>query len=320
MKPSALVGIAFACAAMAFCLGLLDSDAASASFPGAPGLIALARSSDADSSNIWVLDWRTGEARQLTEQDYASEPAFSPDGEWIAFRSDASWHGYLNIWAVKVDGTELHRLTLGHGDLGAGSPAFSANGHWVAFSAEAPHGEGYEIDRVALTGGHRRVLVPSTRRRSAGSPSYSPDGKHLAWVQGPALLGGKAEPHIFVGDAQGRGARRLTNGSSPQFSPDGGSIVFTRERRCRGGLVDSEIAIRSLATNQESHVKQICGADLWAPTYSPDGTWIIYTLFNGSESQLGFVPVPNATPSYQPLPGLGTDLPVDELPSWQPLR
>jgi Tol biopolymer transport system component len=312
--------LALASLAVALWLSLLSGGTAAASFPGAPGLIALARSADPDESSIWVLDWQTGAARQLTDQGYAAEPAFSPDGEWIVFRSDASWHGYLNIWAIRADGTGLHRLTLGRGNLSAGSPAFSANGRWVAFSAEA-RGGGGEIDRVVLSGGHRRVLLSGTRKSSAYGPSYSPDGRHLAWVRSPEVLrGGGAVPHIFVGNAMGRRGRRLTSGSEPQFSPDGRSIVFTRRRPCGSGSLGAEVATVSLDTGKQSPVKRACGVGLYAPTYSPDGTWIAYTVFTGEKSELAFAPTPAASPSYAPLPGLGTDLPVDEAPSWQSLR
>lgn len=296
----------------------ISTSTGSAAFPGAPGQIALARSADSDGSNIWLLDWQTGAARQLTDQDYASEPTFSPNGQWIAFRSDASWHGYLNIWAIRADGTELHRLTLGHGELGAGSPAFSADGRWVAFTAEAPGG-GWEVDRVAFSGGHRRVLIPGNPKRSAVAPSYSPDGRHLAWVQAPEVLRGKAVPHIYLGSTNGRGGQRLTTGAEPQFSPDGRSIVFTRERQCGNGLRSTNVVVFSLDTGQQWLAKQSCGATLGEPTYSPDGAWIAYTLSAGGKSHLGFVPTSGSTPAYQPLPGLGTDLPVDEFPSWQPL-
>lgn len=318
MGRAALAGAALTLAALLAWFAALPADDASAAFPGAPGLIALARAADPDESSIWVLDWRTGAARQLTQEGYAADPAFSPNGRWISFRSDASRYGRLNIWAIRADGTGLHRLILGHGELEADSPAFSANGRWVAFTAASPNG-GRQIERVALSGGHRRVLVPGAPRRSAATPDYSPDGRHLAWVQGPEMLRGNAEPHIYVGNAMGRGGRRLTNGDEPQFSPDGRSIVFTRRIRCSGRVPGAEIDIHRLDSGQEWHLKQVCGAELWAPTYSPDGAWIAYSIFTGEKSELGFLPVPGAMPSYQPLSGLGNDLPVDQEPSWQPL-
>jgi Tol biopolymer transport system component len=309
------------CAVVAFALtcGFACTGQAEAAFPGSPGLIAVQRSADPSASNIWLLDWQTGAARQLTHGDYEAEPAFSPNGRWIAFRSDASWHGYLNIWAIRTDGSGLHRLTKGKGAIAADEPAFSANGRWVAFSAEAPRHGGYEIERVALRGGPRRVLIPGTRRRSAWAPAYSPDGRHLVWVQGPEVGTRKSVPHIFIRNTHGRGTRRLTAGTAPQFSPDGRSIVFLRPFACANGLPGSEIDVLSLDPGQLTHVKESCGLLLRGPTFSPDGTWIAYTIESAEKSALGFAPLPGTMPSFAPLAGLGADLPVDESPSWQPI-
>jgi Tol biopolymer transport system component len=298
---------------------LIAPSAARAAFPGGPGLIALQRSADPNGSNIWLLDWQTGAARQLTFGDFDGVPTFSPNGEWIAFRSDASWHGYLNIWAIRADGSDLHRLTKGKGDLSRDEPAFSANGRWVAFTAEVPGRNGYQIERVALSGGHRRVVVPGTRRKSAWAPAYSPDGEHLAWVQGPEVGTRNSEPHIYIGDTQGRHARRLTVGGAPEFSPDGRSIVYLRGFACAGGVPGSEIDVLSLDSGKLSTAKYSCGAGLYAPTFSPDGSWITYTVGTAEGSEIGFVATPGAVLSFTPLPGLGADLPVDEAPSWQPV-
>ncbi len=290
---------------------------AQGTFPGTPGLIALQRSADPNASNIWLLDWQTGAARQLTHGDYDAEPTFSPSGEWIAFRSDASWHGYLNIWAIRTDGTGLHRLTRGKGDLDAESPTFSANGRWVAFFAEPLGDDRTQIDRVPLNGGHRQVLISPGRKGYALSPSYSPDGRHLAWVQG--VEAPKAEPHIYIGNTLGRQARRLTTGTEPQFSPDGRSIVFLRGFSCGNGLPGSEIDVLSLDSGQLTPVKESCGPLLRSPTFSPDGTWIAYEIDSDEKSVLGFLPRPGTTPSFTPLTGLGTDLSVDAAPAWQPV-
>jgi Tol biopolymer transport system component len=303
---------------LVFGLLMISAHRASAVFPGAPGVIALQRSADPDASDIWVLDWQTGAARRLTHRGYNGAPAFSPNGRWIAFRSDASWHGYLNIWAIRADGTGLHRLTKGKGILEAESPAFSANGRWVAFFAEPLDNNRTQIDRVALSGGHRQILISPGRREYAISPTYSPDGRHLAWVQG--LEAPRAKPHIYIGTTLGHHPRRLTYGVEPQFSPDGRSIVYIRENWCAKGVVGTEIVTLSLDTGKQWLIRASCGAlSFGAPTYSPDGTWIVCTVYLGEKSELGFTPVPLMTPSFTPLAGIGTDLPVDEAPSWQPV-
>lgn len=308
-------GVWAALVTLALSSGPVLAGQASAAFPGSPGLIAVQRSADPNASNIWILDWQTGATRQLTHGDFDAEPDFSPNGQWIAFRSDASWHGYLNIWAIRVDGSGLHRLTKGKGDLEAESPAFSANGRWVAFFAEPLGQDRTQIDRVSLSGGHRQVLIVPGRGEYAISPTYSPDGGHLAWVQGSEAP--KAEPHIYIGDTLGRHSRRLTYGIEPQFSPDGRSIVYVRRGLCAKVILGSEIAILSLETGQLWQVKASCGVLFEGPTFSPDGSWLAYTMSSGEKSELEFAPVPLATPSFTPLAGIGTDLPVDEAPSWQ---
>jgi len=298
------------------CFGFASARQAHAAFPGEPGLIAVQRSPDSDkSSEIWVLDWQTGAARQLTTRGYNRSPAFSPNGHWIAFVSDIP-RGWFNIWAIRPDGSGLRRLTKGWGEHGAEDPAFSADGRSVAFTAESHQG-GREVARVALSGGHWRTLIPQRGKVSAFDPSYSPDGRHLAWVEYREAP--RALPHIFIGNPSGRGTRRLMVGSEPEFSPDGRSIVSLREGRCASGRVGTEIDILSLDTGQLSHVRSSCGDELDSPTYSPDGGWIAYTVYSEERSEIAFSSVFGVSSQIAPPAGLGADLPVDASPSWQPI-
>jgi Tol biopolymer transport system component len=107
------------------------------------------RKSPLHTANIWILDLKTKQIRNLTggaefqskrpeEPDAFLRPQWSPDGKWIAFSSDRNteWKGAelgagrghwqaLSIYLVHPDGTGLKRLTPE--SLSAGSPRWSAD-------------------------------------------------------------------------------------------------------------------------------------------------------------------------------------------------
>ena len=66
--------------------------------------------------------------RQLTDDPAADRvPRWSPDGEWIVPFSDRS--GELQLWKMRVDGSELQQVTR----TGGGGPAaWSPNGTKLA--------------------------------------------------------------------------------------------------------------------------------------------------------------------------------------------
>ena len=61
--------------------------------------------------NLWVID-RSGNTRQLTTAG-ADEPAWSPDGKWVAFRNDEWEYSPREkvLWMVNVDDGRLVQLT-----------------------------------------------------------------------------------------------------------------------------------------------------------------------------------------------------------------
>lgn len=300
--------------AMAVIYACLPDDGR-ATFPGSPGLIAVQRSPEPEafSSAIWILDWQTGTGRQLTARGYNRSPAFSPDGRWIAFISDLP-RSYLNVWAIRPDGSGLHRLTKGRGNLGAESPTFSANGRWVAFSAVSRDG-GREIARVAAGGGHRRVLVPAEGNLSTFSPRYSPDGRRLAWVQ--VREGSDSPAAVYVGRTDGRNRQRVATGLEPDFSPDGQSLVFLRQDRCRGGGLRTALVTFALGSREQQQVASSCESEIGEPAFSPDGDWIVYTINGEERSEIAFLPTPGSSSAIMPPSGFGADFPINAAPSWQ---
>ena len=172
-------------------------------------------------SQVWVLDLKGGEARQLTElkgrlQGYE----WSPDSKRLAMvigdpdpdepAADASnakppkpividrykfkqdGQGYLlsnrhsYIYFYEIAEKKLDRLTKGKSD--ESSPTWSPDGGRIAFTSNRnaepdrePSGQLYVAD--AKAGALEKQVTPIANRAGRGAPEWSPDGKWLAYTE-----------------------------------------------------------------------------------------------------------------------------------------
>jgi TolB protein len=99
------------------------------------------------------------------------------------------------------------------------NPVWSPDGRRVAFEYNG------DVFTVGADGRGRRLLV-----RNALQPAWSPDGGSIAY----ASAGRNVD--VYVADADGSNARRLTRGRGvdgmPAWSPDGRRIAYTSQRWC----------------------------------------------------------------------------------------
>ena len=130
--------------------------------------------------DIWVADvdgHRLVTPRNLTAAPGAEvpdrTPAWSPDGEWIAFSSARGGSG-SSIWVMRADGREARRLTI-EGDHDDYLPAWSPDGRQVAFQRNDAGGSHVGLVTVA-DGAERIVPWPAP----AQAPAWRPDGAALA--------------------------------------------------------------------------------------------------------------------------------------------
>jgi serine/threonine protein kinase len=159
---------------------------------------------------------------QVTQLTYDSgltfQPAISPDGTLIAFASDRSGDGNLDIWVKHLGGGEPIRLTRHAAD--DSQPSFSPDGSRIAFRSER---DGGGIYLIPVLGGEPRLVV-----RNGRDPHISPDGRWIAYWVGQTSS--SFTGNIFVMETRG-GAPKPLRGEfaiarNPVWLPDSQHLLF----------------------------------------------------------------------------------------------
>ena len=148
----------------------------------------------------------------------AVDPAWSPDGQRIAFSSQVAPR---EVFVINVDGTGLTNLT-NHPARDA-DPRWSPDGRQIAFTSSRDGNR--EIYVMSTDGSEPQRLTVSAA--SDERPAWSPDGREIAFASN---RDGNFE--IYVMNADGSAPTRLTfdaaEDTRPGWSPNGKQIVFDR--------------------------------------------------------------------------------------------
>jgi Tol biopolymer transport system component len=183
--------------------------------PGGSGQSRLVFTSTRDTFNpvnqeIYTIDSNGSGlvARHTTNDTQDSDPAFSPDGNKIAFRSRRD--GNSEIYLLTLGTLGLQRLTNNPApDL---SPNFSPNGSKIAFTSFRDGGNPEIYTMNANGTGQTRIT------NDPGidfDPAFSPDG---SWIVFSETNGGNAE--IYTKKLDGTRAQRLTSTAEADVQPD----------------------------------------------------------------------------------------------------
>jgi TolB protein len=173
--------------------------------------------------------------RPLTaEKDTIGNPAWSPDGQRIAY--DATLAGNLEIYIMECADWDVERCSVERLTWQSGPdefPAWSPDGSHIAY--QGLRTERSEIYIVCVTGpcAEEKARVLYTGHYAHAAPSWSPDGQYLAFA-----AASQSQWSIYVVDAAcntlpggcASHMQQLTadnvNSFQPAWSPDGRSIAF----------------------------------------------------------------------------------------------
>lgn len=137
-------------------------------------------SNDGGCMNLYTMNADGSDVQQVTfsTNSYNGGPFFSPDGEWIIFRADYDKPHYLQIYAIRTDGSGLRQLT----DNGAvnWAPFWYPSGEVIAYTTSLHGHMHYEIYLLHVGSGASQRLTNNTT--FDGLPVFSNDGSKMLWT------------------------------------------------------------------------------------------------------------------------------------------
>lgn len=203
--------------------------------------------------DLYILDVQSGQMTRLTDHSFSDlYPAWSPDGQWIAFvRFNPDLPGcsplpvtlyeedkscsQASLYLIHPDGSDL-RLLLepihieapvgGRDDGPYNAPAWSPDSQWLAIlvgDETYPIPLFQDIVLVDALTGEARFLTKNGAIRDI-YPAWSPDGR-LAFVSNR-----EGNEEIYIMNADGTEVKNLTQNPgdnyAPAWSPSGQRIAF----------------------------------------------------------------------------------------------
>ena len=186
---------------------------------------------------------------------YAATPAWSPDGQWISFSENAQ------IWKMKMNGDSLTQLTFEGNNF---FPSWSPDGQWIVFDSWIPDKmKFYGIFKMKNNGNEKSLIRYDNKEGDMRMPSWENDSTIIYARYSPLFY----STEIFSMDSDGKNEIRLTFNDTddrfPKFSNN--RVVFISKNNI--SVMDAD----------GSNLKQLTNTQSYSCGWSPEGNSIVYT-------------------------------------------
>jgi tricorn protease len=172
---------------------------------------------------ILTVPAKKGDVRNLTNTPGVAErdPAWSPDGKWLAYFSDESGEYELHLRPQEGLG-KVKKYALGNTPAFYYSPRWSPDGKKIAYTDNFLRLRILTLDTGAITDVATNTFMSRTL-----DPAWSPDSRWLAYTK---VLKNHLNA-VFVYSLEEAKARQITDGTSdvrfPAFDKNGKYLYFT---------------------------------------------------------------------------------------------
>ena len=254
----------------------------------------------AQTYRLLVADADGANQQRILEYRYPiMSPAWSPDGQWLAYVSFESKHSAVYVQLVR---TGERRLVSARAGVN-GAPVWSPDGKRLALTLGASSGN-LDIYVLDLT---TQALTKITDDPAIDTePEWAPDGHSLYFTSDRA-----GSPQIYqIGVQPGARPKRITFGASycarPRISPDGTLLGMVTLDKGNYRIAVQELASGTMRTLSHGRLDE-------SPSFAPNGATLIYSERDGGHGEL-------ATVSTDGLTGLRLKASEGEIrePAWGP--
>jgi tricorn protease len=208
--------------------------------------------------DIWAAPAKDGTPRNLTRTSGAHErdPAWSPDGKWIAYLCDAS--GEYELYLLAADGKGAPRRLTHGGTAYRQMGQWSPDAKWLTFSDKT--GALFLLDVEKAT-----VIPVDVSPTGDLAATWSPDARWLAYAKADDP---REAPVIWIYSLETKEKRAVTGGmfadTNPVFDRKGEWLYYTSNRSFRQPTYDENMSTW-IYTNTQVLVAVPLRADIASP-------------------------------------------------------